>query len=702
LNVRAAEWFLKNNDIEDAFNHYVNAGRMEEAVAFTEDVCRAYYAQGHLETLLDWQQKLGYHAASATQLSCVCAMIHIDRYEYGLAEKELREARRLFKNQYDATGLLEVTFLNARLRLLQGDTEDVVQELDSLLQQEELEVPMQARALHMLGLAYLNQGDNLLAVKCLEKASTLHESLSNRSAIARVLQDLEVAYNRCGRLDDASACLQRGVAMAVAPQGGAALALNNLGYHYHQRGDYEQAHITLRRSDIAERTSSRRGGYLLWSMGDVERDLSNFSEALLLYQRALELNQNNEPELHCFLILSMSTLYRWRDELRDAGFLAEEALALAERYRFTWQGLVADAFRWLTRAEQAEPAAALLQLDSILEQLKEQHALLGVCKLGICARVAVLAEDKAARDAYFAQALDIAHARQNTQPFFAEVWHTLQLRRLVESDPRKYGIIVHGLHQLEQNTVQATALAVVQDMAHTPTCTLRIFTLGDDKIERDGVPVEISKWRAHKARELFYYLLFMGAKRREEICLEFWPDSSTDQVRSNFHTTLYRTRQALGEDVIVYKNDVYMINLSLDIWCDAKQLEALTNQARLLPLSDVRAEDLWRRAVNVYRGEFLTSVDAQWAITQREIYDEMYMEALMGTGNCARARRDYQTAIRIYKRCLKFDPYRRYPPCPDEMLWDLVKRVKSWCITATSNSFLLKIWGLDLLCKPSN
>lgn len=664
LNQRAAEWFRQNNQVEVAFNHFITAGKMTEAVAITEDACRSYYSQGHLETLLKWQRQLGTHAASAPQLSFVCAMIHTDRYEYELAEKELSEAEAVFRPQDNVTGLLEVAFQKAMLKLRQGETEEVVQHLNVLLQETGLDVPMRARALHMLGLAHLRQGDNLLAVEYLEEASSLHESLNNRSATASVLQDLEVAYMRCGRLDDASACLQRGVAIwrSLRRADTLALALNNLGYHYHQRGDYSQARITLKEGlGIVERTSNRRAeSYLLWSIGDVERDLSNFSEALYHYQHALELNQNNEPELQCFLILSLSTLYRWQNEFRDASFLAEEAMALAEHYRFIWEGLVADAYRLLTRAYQGEAKQALPQLDAILEQLKELHALLGVVQvLAICAGVALLADDEAACHDYFMQALDIAEARQNIQPFVAEVWHTPQLRAFVENHQGIYSTFLHGINQLEQNAVQRTnSPPVVQDTSQSPTCTLRVYTLGDDRVERDGVNVEASEWRANRAREFFYYILFMGSKRREEISLEFWPDSSVERVRSNFHTTLYRTRRAVGENVIVFKNELYMINPSLDIWCDAKQLEILTNQARLLPLSDARAEDLWRRAVSSYHGDFLASLDARWISAQREIYNEMYIEALMGTGNCARARRDYQSAIRTYRHCLKVDPYR--------------------------------------------
>jgi two-component SAPR family response regulator len=54
-------------------------------------------------------------------------------------------------------------------------------------------------------------------------------------------------------------------------------------------------------------------------------------------------------------------------------------------------------------------------------------------------------------------------------------------------------------------------------------------------------------------------------------------------VRSNFHTTLYRARQALGERVIVFHDGFYRINPDLDLWCDAHELEKLVRQARFMP-----------------------------------------------------------------------------------------------------------------------
>ena len=101
-----------------------------------------------------------------------------------------------------------------------------------------------------------------------------------------------------------------------------------------------------------------------------------------------------------------------------------------------------------------------------------------------------------------------------------------------------------------------------------------------------------------------------------------------------------------------------LVNPDIDLWCDAQEMETLTQQARLLPSRDARTEDMWRRAVELYQGDFLPSWDAEWVIYRREDLLEAYIEALIGLGNCARARNDLREALATYRRALDADPYR--------------------------------------------
>ena len=165
-------------------------------------------------------------------------------------------------------------------------------------------------------------------------------------------------------------------------------------------------------------------------------------------------------------------------------------------------------------------------------------------------------------------------------------------------------------------------------------------------------------WRAHRAKEFFLYLLLEGAQTREDLSLVFWPNSSTKRVRSNFHTTIYRMRQALGENVITYENGRYKINPEIDVYCDARVMETLVKEAHLLLPTDVRTEDLYYRAIQLYQGDFLPSLDTSWADIRHHQLQELYIEAHVGLGKCAHARRSYKEAIALYSRALDSDPYR--------------------------------------------
>ena len=175
---------------------------------------------------------------------------------------------------------------------------------------------------------------------------------------------------------------------------------------------------------------------------------------------------------------------------------------------------------------------------------------------------------------------------------------------------------------------------------------------------RDGQAVANSSWRAITARELFFYLLFVGPSTREQLCLAFWPDSSASRVRSNFHTTLYHMRKAVGAETVSYQDGLYAINPVIDLWCDAFEFEDLMAHARLWSAHDIRSEDRLRKATSMYRGDFLVAFDADWVLAYREKLQELYLEGLVALGESLRTRNEFAGSIDIFKRALTIDPYR--------------------------------------------
>lgn len=663
LHLKAAWWFEQNDHIEDAVDHYISAGQPGLAIVLCERVAPAYYAQGKVETLLGWQEYFEHMPDDAPKLFLMGAKIHTDRYEYATALTELRLAERGFGAQNDVTGLAEALLQEARCNLQSGNYEQAARLSNDLLESWDDKDRIRGRALRTLGFARMRLGEIHSAIANLEEAVPLYRDDGDVHALSQLLQDMVLVYAQAGRFEEVSACLQEVVALrrSLGSPGALALALNNLGYFYHRCSQYQHAIQTFSEglSIIAQVSNKRAEGHLLWSLGDVKRDLGAYEEALGLYHKALEYIGWSEPPVRCGILTSLSTLRRWEGLLDEAISLAAEALTLADNHKLGLEGLLARAASGAARAQVGDALLALDQLNHVVTELKNQNSPFETLQaLGCCIQVAVYAGDQTAAD-LLQTGLEIARGVNTAQPLVAEIAHTPALDSFVKSDAKWLSFLRGDLDRLHtaQNKTPAPAVATGQ-LFRQITYSLRVWTLGQERIERDGKQVLPSEWRAAAAKELFLYLLLVGPASREELSLLFWPDNSSRQVRNNFHTTLYRARQALGENVIILDDDRYSINPDVALWCDVHDMQKLIQQAQLLSARDARTEDMWRKAVRLYRGEFLSSLLSDWAAFQREKLQETYVEALAGAANCSRARGNLSESLSLLKQALHGNPYR--------------------------------------------
>lgn len=662
LHLKAARWFEQNFQVDEAFEHYITAGHAQPADTLINQVAQSYYVQGRVEILLRWNDQLRQTGVTNADLSYLCATILSDRYNYDLAEIELDFAERQFTIQQNAHGLARVSLQHARLDLQRGQYFKAVERAAQLTGSEEMQT--RSTALRVIGFANLKLGRIDEAIRYFEEALPLYKSDRDQLALSKMLMDLEVAYRQAGRLEDAAACLQEVVAIRRTLQSTDELAqaLNNLGYHYHQCGDYLQAYSTFQEglSVIARTQSHRTESYLLWSLGDLQRDRGGFEEAVGCYNLSLELIGANEPSLRCNVLISLAILRRWQGSYYDAALIANEALILAGAHSLVVEELSAKTALWAARAHMGEVVTASKELDAVLtEQQRLNTKAESVSTRMICAHLALLRFDKVGAERYIHDALKLIEAGASLHNVVAEITHTPLLEAFVGRSATKYAEVIQGIGRLRKVQLKPTNIIRLRDKVEANSVySLRVQTLGKEIIEHDGILVLATEWRAAAARELFFYLLFQGAQSRERISLDFWPDSTPARVRSNFHTTLYRVRQALGENIIVYKDDSYCVNPELDIWCDAHEFEALVKKARPLSFRDARTEDLWFHAVTLYQGDFLPQLEGEWVSDYREMLNEYYLEALIALGECARARRDLNEAIKMYKQALKVDPFR--------------------------------------------
>jgi len=180
--------------------------------------------------------------------------------------------------------------------------------------------------------------------------------------------------------------------------------------------------------------------------------------------------------------------------------------------------------------------------------------------------------------------------------------------------------------------------------------------LGEGRVVCGDRPISPAEWQAAMAKELFFYILLHGPVERDALGLVFWPDLPPEKVTSNFHSTLYRVRRAVGGDAVVIEDGRYTIGV--EYWLDVDEFESLIERARLLPPHDYQAQELWERAAGLYGGELLPEVDRSWCVARRERLRDQYIEVLIGLGRCYEVRGAFDEALLQYRYSLEEDELR--------------------------------------------
>lgn len=186
-----------------------------------------------------------------------------------------------------------------------------------------------------------------------------------------------------------------------------------------------------------------------------------------------------------------------------------------------------------------------------------------------------------------------------------------------------------GLEALRQ------ALAPAPVGAEEPV--LRLQTLGSFRLWREGVEVEPRAWKRQKARELFLVLLTRrgSLQQKEALCDLLWPEASPQAANRDFRVALHALSEVLDPDRprneparwIERRDAGYAFRPGPEVALDVQDFEGLARRAReLLPTEPAEADRLMRRALALYRGDFLEDYPyADWAAPERERLRELYL-----------------------------------------------------------------------------
>jgi DNA-binding response OmpR family regulator len=195
------------------------------------------------------------------------------------------------------------------------------------------------------------------------------------------------------------------------------------------------------------------------------------------------------------------------------------------------------------------------------------------------------------------------------------------------------------------------------------TWPLKIYTLGQFSLVRDGQPVVFSRKVQKRPLDLLKALIAHGGTRADIVTLmaSLWPDAEGDAAKVSFDSTLHRLRKLIEiDDILVLAEG----KLSLDrerCWVDMWAFEDLVTRidstaTQPQAAGEARHAELARELLRLYAGHFIEKESQEpWAVATRDRLRAKFVRAVVTLGAGLEQRKEWDEAAALYSQALELD-----------------------------------------------
>ena len=171
------------------------------------------------------------------------------------------------------------------------------------------------------------------------------------------------------------------------------------------------------------------------------------------------------------------------------------------------------------------------------------------------------------------------------------------------------------------------------------------------------VPDKIGK----KALSFLQYLIVNHTRNisSEELIELFWPESNSSNPANALKNMLFKTRSLLKimfpehSSLILTLQGCYAWNPSIELCLDSEEFEKMCLEAR--KQSGKGYLDTLLKAVRLYRGDFLSGNDGDWAFSMRRYHQTLYLDACKMLLPLLQAEERWTEMIGICEQALAVD-----------------------------------------------
>ena len=193
---------------------------------------------------------------------------------------------------------------------------------------------------------------------------------------------------------------------------------------------------------------------------------------------------------------------------------------------------------------------------------------------------------------------------------------------------------------------------------------LEVRCLGPARLAAGGAVIDPPR----RSRLVLQYLLAHRSRpvARDVLLDVFWPGSSPAAARNSLNVAVTLLRRAFRPThgdcpVVVYRDEAYRLDPSLEIWVDREEMERLALEgAARRRAGDLRAAvTLYRAAWALYGGPLFEDEPYEdWIGPLRRSVEAAHLDALADLGSCLASLGDHEASSDAYRAILAVEPYR--------------------------------------------
>ena len=671
---RLIEVFAEREEWEKAYSFCQRLGKPVVTADLIEKAGETMVVNGRISLLKSWLEALPvdlirerpillarYGIVLATQKETTRGLQMLDQSVALL---------RVANNQTHLTGTLVWRALSHYLRAeypqALADTSEVFSLTKDLQGKAEL-ASFQAEAHRISGQCYRMMGNISAAANGLNRALEIFKQLGDQSGINRLLTLMGLLNLDTGNFKAALMCYRQVLEYYQKHHNvfWSAAVLNDMAYLHYLKGEYSEAFAIFNDALIKARQSghSRVEGLVLIGLADIFTDLDEYSEAIKAYYQARLIVENiKEASLLIYINLAKAAIARQRGDTTRAHIHLNSARLLLQESKTEYsRGLYLLQAGLLAVAEKDFAQAVNILTEAIESFVAGEQHIDEIRASCLLAAAQYELNNTSQASQYMNHASQLA-AELDGRHILVQTARQVKgtLTKMASSEI----IGLPGIRLLDEvNAFEADLTRLKRKLRAQDTIVvitpprLRIQAFGQIQVMLADNPVTGADWQTQVTRDLLYLVLSNQRGWHKERIGEFlWPESSPSQLNQRFKNTVYRLRRALNQDVIVYFDGIYSFNREIDYAYDVEEFEDFLAQARGAVGVEVQ---IWayQAALQIYRGDFLPSMDGEWVIPERERLQQAFLDSGLRLAELYTETKQYAKALDLCNRLITEAPW---------------------------------------------